>query len=234
MLDVQIRDRWGLGAGVVPSAPRLSMPTSWRGSQKQEGHWMAKLAEACKVWQSGRDGGSSRLRGAARVLTGIPHYFHADFITAHELAARDDPEAMDNADVLLRAVGASEALTAAERRERCSLPTGDFAGRGLASKPQDDQIEAVLESREITMPLWGVSLDRTVADSFGMRFLFVLEGPFHGVAAWTQSGDRPDQLEIITGGHYRVTDLHHEDGSTIATLTEVGQIAAMRRQRSTT
>lgn len=132
---------------------------------------------------------------------------------------------MANAAVLLRAVRESNALTAAEWRKRCSLPAGDFAGRGLESKPQDEQIEAVLSSREIIMPLWGVSLDREVAHSFGTRFLFVLDGPFHGIAAWTHSGDEPNQLEIITGGRYRVDVLRRDGETTTATLREVEQIA---------
>jgi hypothetical protein len=70
---------------------------------------MSQVAEACRVWQSGRDGGSSRLRGAARALSGVPHYFRADFITAYGRAARDDPAAMANAAVLLRARLASPA-----------------------------------------------------------------------------------------------------------------------------
>jgi hypothetical protein len=183
-----------------------------------------QVAEACRVWQSGRDGGSSRLRGAARALTGVPHYFRADFITAHERAARDDPAAMANAAVLLRALRESNALTAAEWRGRCALAAGDFAGRGLDSKPQDNQIEAVLRGREIIMPLWGVSLDRSVANGFGTRFLFVLDGPFHGVAAWMHSGDEPDQLEIITGGRYQVDALRRDGETTVANLREVGQI----------
>jgi hypothetical protein len=58
---------------------------------------MSELAQACRVWQSSRDQ-SSRLRGAARVLTGIPHYFSADFIADYERAARDDPRTLHNAE----------------------------------------------------------------------------------------------------------------------------------------
>src|SRR3954453_18819633 len=156
---------------------------------------MSRLSDACTMWQSGRDGGSSRVRAAARVLTGIPHYFTADFIAAQESAARDDPRAIAAARVLLGAVGDSDARTAAQWRQACSLPAGHFAGRGLDTKPQDDEIEAVLDSGAITMPLWGVSLDADVASGFGRRFLFVLEGPFHGVAAWVHSGLEEAQRE---------------------------------------
>ena len=122
------------------------------------------------MWQSGRDG-SSRLRGAARVVSGIPHYFQADFITAHEGAARADPAMLDRARTLLSAVGRSRPQTAAEWRGT-ALPEGiDVAGRGLKGKEQDLQILEVLRSGEITMPLWGVSLDRNVAQRYGTRFL---------------------------------------------------------------
>src|SRR4051794_20591197 len=183
---------------------------------------MSQLSDACAMWQSGRDGGSSRLRGAARALTGIPHYFTADFIAAQESAARDDPRATEYARVLLSAVRDSDARTPAQWREACSLPDGHFAGRGLEPKPQDDQIEAVLDGGAITMPLWGVSLDAAVASGFGTRFLFLLERPFHGVAAWVHSGVEEDQREIITGGRYRVARLERGAGTTTATLHEVG------------
>ena len=119
---------------------------------------VAQLREACWQWQSGRDGGSSLLRGAARVHTGIPHYFSAGFIKEFDDAARKDVRAMEYGAVLLRSVYESDALTAAEWRERCGLSSGSFAGRGLKSAPQDEQIETVLQTGEITMPLWGVSL----------------------------------------------------------------------------
>jgi hypothetical protein len=186
---------------------------------------MSELGEACEMWQSGRDDGSSRLRAAARILTRVPHYFAADFITAQESAARQDQQAMAYAGVLLRNVRASAALTAAQWRQACWLATGCYAGRGLKCKPQDDQIEAVLDSGVITMPLWGVSLDERVAAGFGTRFLFRLDGPFHGVAAWLHSGVEEGQREIITGGRYRITALERNGTTTTATLQEVGQIA---------
>jgi hypothetical protein len=49
------------------------------------------LTEACTLWQGGRDVGSSPVRGAARVLSGVRHYFHADFITAYNQQARTTP-----------------------------------------------------------------------------------------------------------------------------------------------
>ena len=61
----------------------------------------APLAEACAFWQSGRDNGSSRLRGAARVITGTAHYFEADFIRSQEDKAREDPLALRHATTIL-------------------------------------------------------------------------------------------------------------------------------------
>ncbi len=81
-----------------------------------------------------------------------------------------------------------------------------YAGRGLESKgPElDDQIVRSLETGEVKMPLWGVSLDPEVAASYGNRFSLRIEGPFHGAAAWTHSGMKAAEREIITGGHYEV------------------------------
>src|SRR2546423_1868373 len=137
------------------------------------------LKEACTVWQSGRDDGSSRLHGAARVLTGIPHYFDADFIRKHEEAARSDEASLERARLLMTAIAKSDARAHEEWCADLSIANSGFAGRGLDKKPQDDQILAALESSEITMPLWGISLDRDIALSYGTRFVLQLEGPFH-------------------------------------------------------
>ena len=183
-----------------------------------------ELAAACAMWQSGRDGGSSRLRGAARVLTGIPHYFSADFITSHEEAALNQPDARRHARTLLHAVTASAARTPAEWKVALHVPRPTFAGRGLAEKPAEDpQIAEALASGQLTMPLWGVSLDEDVARSFGVvdgrgpRWLFVLDGPVHGVAAWTHSGVEELQYELITGGSYAVerVDYNLTHGATV-------------------
>src|SRR5690348_1782429 len=49
------------------------------------------VAEACSAWQSGRDGGSTPIRAAARRLTHVPHYFRADWLQdIEERAAADD------------------------------------------------------------------------------------------------------------------------------------------------
>ena len=57
------------------------------------------------------------------------------------------------------------------------------------------------------MPLWGVSLEREVAETYGTSILFILEAPFHGVAAWRYSGVKDAEQELITGGRYEVLDI---------------------------
>ena len=184
------------------------------------------LRDACSAWQGGRDEGSSRLRAAARVLTGLPHYFGADFIKEQEEAARRDAVSLEHARILLDAVAASQPRDAAAWRGDDRTVEADLAGRGLTSKPQDDDILEALATGEIVMPLWGVSLDRTIAESYGRRFLFLISGPFRGVAAWEASGEKREEQEIITGGRYEVLDVassEHEN-STVVRLREVATI----------
>jgi len=182
------------------------------------------LKEACAVWQTGRDGGSSRLRGAARVLTRVPHYFEAPYITEHERQARSDEATLERARLLMSAVASSRARTASEWCASFGLPDPGFAGRGLASKAVDEVIRDALETGEITMPLWGVSLDIEKAREYGDKFLFELHGLFRGVAAWVESGGKEDEREIITGGRYEVGPLR-EHGVTIhVPLRELGQV----------
>lgn len=128
----------------------------------------AGIAEACAFWQMSRDN-SSLLRAGARAETGIPHYFQADFIDAIDAAARAQPLARKYASTLLRAVNASTACTANGWCAEVGLPATGFAGRGLAPKPKaDEQIQAILTGeRAITMPLWGVSLNPAIAQSYG-------------------------------------------------------------------
>lgn len=172
------------------------------------------LGTACELWQSNRDGGSSRLRGAARVRTGIPHYFRADFITAQEEGARRSPPALRAGITLLRAVNAADRLDADGWNAATGLPARGFAGRGLKSKPQDDQILAQLARGQITMPLWGVSLDRDQARGFGTRFLLESVGEFPAVPAWVASGMKDAEQELITGGRYRVLSMTEDGGTT--------------------
>jgi hypothetical protein len=146
------------------------------------------LAEACALWQGGRDIGSSPVRAAARVLSGVAHYFRADFITEYDRQARRTPEVLAAGTALLRAVNAAPHRDADAWCAEVGLPGGGFAGRGIASQPAEDpQIEARLRSGQIEMPLWGVSLSPVVAAGFGTRLLFELVGDFPAVPAWTHS-----------------------------------------------
>lgn len=185
------------------------------------------LAQACAQWQSGRDGGSSRLRAAARVHTGIPHYFAADFIAGQESAAKNDPVSLKNAETILAALREGPVLTASGWSSRTGLPDTGFAGRGLAGKvPYDDDIEQRLDSGTIDMPLWGLSLSRSIADSYGGRFLFELVGAFPAIPTWIASGVKPDEQELIAGGRYRVENIERSDGLTHAQLSWVDHLTS--------
>jgi hypothetical protein len=119
----------------------------------------ADLRDACTLWQGGQNVGSSPVRGAARVLSGVRHYFRADFITRYDRQARTTPEVLAAGVALLRAVNAAPHRNADAWCAEVGLPIGGFAGRGISSKPAEDpQIEARLRSGQIEMPLWGVSL----------------------------------------------------------------------------
>ena len=190
---------------------------------------MDQLAEACALWQSGVNTGSSAIRAGAREMTGIPHYFKADWLAEHEQTARENPEVMNAARVLLAAVAASnpERADASTWRKASGLSPKAFAGRGVKKKQaEDEQIRDQLKTKTISMPLWGVSLDEEVARSFGkgdLGFLFQIEGSFRGVAAWKESGEQEDQYEIITGGHYTVKHCRREGSATIVILSESPQ-----------
>ena len=129
----------------------------------------------------------------------------------------------------MRAIEDSEARTPAEWHEDVNAGQGAFAGRGIKEKcgeNEDAQILEALQGGTLTMQLWGVSLSRTVAESFGQRFLFMIDGPFQGVAAWRESGIEAEQEEIITGGTYEVVDMNPADGSApcVVLLRQVGPI----------
>jgi hypothetical protein len=191
---------------------------------------MVELRDACDVWQSGRDGGSSPLRAAARVTTGIPHYFSASYIDAYDTAAAENLAALARARVLLGAVAASEMLDADRWRQRTGLPGPPFASRGIGSKNgegEDDQIERLVtaENAVITMPLWGFSLSEEMARSFGTRFMFRVHGTFHAIAAWQHSGVKPEEQELIGSGHYRVVSTAWEGDMLIVDLQEQSLIS---------
>lgn len=186
----------------------------------------SNLKDACARWQSGRDGGSSLLRAAARVLTGTPHYVEASFIAEHDAAAAADPSSLADAGALLEELANADPRSAEAWCEVADLPSAGFAGRGLkSSHEKDDQIEAKLDAGEIRMPLWGLSLDRAVTTQYGGRFLFEMSGPFPAVAAWKESGIKDDEKELISGGVYRVVDVDRsEHGLTVAKLEWSGPL----------
>lgn len=184
------------------------------------------LAEGCTLWQGGRDVGSSPIRGAARVLSGVRHYFYADFIAAYDQQARTTPEVLTAGLNLLRAVNSAPHRDADAWCAAVGLPGSSFAGRGISSKPAEDpQIEKQLRSGQIEMPLWGVSLSPTVAADFGTRFLFELDGAFPAVPAWVHSGIKSDEQELVTGGRYRVLSQEERDGTTVVRLRWIGASA---------
>ncbi|MGY1680636.1 hypothetical protein [Geodermatophilus sp. SYSU D01176] len=181
------------------------------------------LAEACALWQGGQNGGSSPIRGAARVLTGIHHYFRAEFITGYETAARSQRETLDAGIALLRAVNAAPHLDADGWNVQVGLPLRTFAGRGITSKSDEDpQIERELRTGRLEMPLWGVSLSREVADSFGTRFLFELVGAFPAVPAWIASDLKAEEQELVTGGRYKVVSQEQRGETTHVRLRWIG------------
>jgi hypothetical protein len=181
------------------------------------------LREACSLWQGGRDVGSSPIRGTARALTGVGHYFQAPFITEYEQEARRSREVLGAGVTLLRGVNAAPQLDADGWNAAVDLPARGFAGRGIKAKPDEDpQIEKQLATGRIEMPLWGVSLSRMVADNFGTRFLFELVGEFPAVAAWVASDTRDDEEELITGGRYHVVSQEQHGETTHVRLRWIG------------
>jgi hypothetical protein len=191
------------------------------------------LADACTVWQSGRDGGSSALRGGARVVTGIPHYFDAPYIREKTRAAADDPGIQARARLLLDAVTAAPARTARDWYEHCGLDGEPFAGRGIERKNSHGEDEQILQSLRrgwLQMPLWGFSLDRGTAERYGsaskglMSFMFELTGPCRGIAAWESSDVKTDEREIIASAVYGVTGLEQRDSTWWVQLKEIGQL----------
>ncbi|MCF6508704.1 hypothetical protein E9549_15010 [Blastococcus sp. MG754426] len=181
------------------------------------------LAEACRLWQGGKNVGSSPVRAAARVLSGVRHYFHAGFITDYDEQARTTPEVLAAGLALLRAVNDAPHRDANGWSTAVGVPAGTFAGRGIKSKPNEDpQIEKRLATGRINMPLWGVSLSPDVAAGFGTRFLFELVGDFPAVPAWQHSSIKDDEQELVTGGQYRVLSQEVRDGTTHVRLQWFG------------
>jgi hypothetical protein len=90
---------------------------------------------------------------------------------------------------------------------------------------EDQQILDSLATGTITMPLWGVSLDKAVAEHFGSRFTFELVGKFPAIPAWANSGIKEDEQELIVGGTYAVEGVQDDaDGRTVARLRFVSVV----------
>lgn len=187
------------------------------------------LSAACTRWQGGRDGGSSLLRAAARVLLDRDHYFRADFITDYERQARRDAAVLAEASWLLWSLIDAPRLSPDEWNLRVGLPERGFAGRGVASKPlEDSQILEALKRGTIDMPLWGVSLDPEVADSYGgkngARFIFQLDGAFPAIPAWMTSGIKSEEQELICGGNYKILSVEDDSGVARVRLGYLGPV----------
>jgi len=181
----------------------------------------ATLADACTAWQGGQNIGSSPLRAGGRVLTGVPHYFSADYIDEYDRAAEGNEEVLQRSRTLLEAVWASPLRTVEEWRSHLGIDGAGAAARGINSKPvEDHQIEQLIERPRATiiMPLWGFSLSESVAAGFGSRFMFRLHGAFPGVPVWAHSGIKPDELEVVGSGVYRVLDCPMEGATRVVNL----------------
>lgn len=163
------------------------------------------LQDACRIWQGGMEGGSSPIRAAARNLTGIKHYFAADFITKYEDAARENPTTTARAAVLLKALEESELHTAEEWAQIAGVDS-DWVGRGIQQGEQDAQILESFATGEVNMPLWGASFDPEVCAIYGDRFTFIMHGAFPAVPAWLHSGIKAEEQELICGGRYRIIE----------------------------
>jgi hypothetical protein len=216
--------------GVEPAPRGLSPAYDDDVSRGPDTRMGVDLGEACAVWQSERQG-SSTLRGAARVLTGLEHYFSASYIRDYEEKARAEPWMLERAGRLMTAIANSNPRTADGWCADLGLPASGFAGRGLQSKSDEDEDDQILERLEpgeiISMPLWGISLDREIARKYASdapRFRFELEGPFQGLAASRESGDKPEEREIITGGRYELASVREEDGITVASFRQLAQV----------
>lgn len=126
---------------------------------------------------------------------------------------------MVRACALIRAVATADERDADAWCDAVVIPRTSFAGRGIVSKPaNDEQIREQLRRGVIEMALWGVSLDPGVADSYGGGFRFEIEGAFPGVPAWLWSGIKAEEREIVTGGRYDVSSVREVGGVTVVSI----------------
>ena len=194
---------------------------------------MASPEDACAVWQGGMEGGSSPIRAAARNLTGVSHYFKADFITRYEDEARASERTTGRARALLEALAASPLRSSAEWSQALGVGS-DWVGRGIKKGARDPQILESLATGELTMPLWGASFDPEVARSYGGRFTFVMTGPFPAVPAWLYSGIVAHELELICGGRYQIVEPLDLNAENIAVHLRFVELTPLLDAESTT
>jgi hypothetical protein len=161
------------------------------------------------------------------MLTQVPHYFAADYVREYERQAAEDRSAIEQARLLMRVIAGGKAKRDNEWQMSLGIPGPPFAGRGIKPKSEDPQILRDIARGILSMPLWGFSLNEAVARSYGTRFLFRLEGPFHGLAAWKVTAEQSDDAEIIASGIYSVVTENHGD-TTLVTLRETGQVPLVK------
>ncbi|MEJ1922492.1 hypothetical protein [Microbacterium sp. KHB019] len=160
------------------------------------------------------------------MLTATKHYFEAEFIERYERDAAADPRTMQRAAALLDALDAAPQMHADGWGKTVAYESA-WVGRGIEPGAQDDQIRATLATGILSMPLWGLSLDRDVARSFGTGFQFELVGSFPAIAAWTESEIKSSERELIAGGRYRVENVN--ETLTGTTVVQLRYLAALPR-----
>ncbi len=194
--------------GTMPAAPAESTGDESR-----------VVASACQQWQSGRGGGSPRLRAAARALTGVSHYVTADCVARQEQEARRDLASMVAATALLHGVSSAPARDAAGWNAELGLPPRSFAGRVIAaSADSDEEFMGHVCSGHLDIPLWSVTLDPEVANRCRGHFRAEIEGPFPGIVPSSLTGLKAQDQAIITGGRYDVVGRHRDGRVTVVRL----------------
>jgi hypothetical protein len=183
------------------------------------------ILAALTQWQQGEAGGASRLCAAARALTGTAHFYTAELITKNEREARRHPAVMMAAAALLRAVNQAQPHDADAWNTLLGRPLDGFAGRVISCYAADDeQFMAHVSRGRLDIPLWSVSLDYAVAGRASGSYRLEVEGAFPGVPAWTLSGLKADEAEIITGGRYDVLGTYRDGSLTVVRLRYVQPI----------
>ena len=87
---------------------------------------------------SSRDRDSTPIRAAARVFTGVPHYFSAPYIEQLEQLATSDATALARARVPVEAITHSVRRDVSTWRAEVGLPGRDIASRVLRQTGSSD------------------------------------------------------------------------------------------------